>query len=531
MHLSLQEAQQNTGLDVSKNETLDDEPEDLKKVIVKNGSVVLLGLQAPPREFDGRRAWPHCAKTIGHVRDQGQCGSCWAQAVVGVFNDRLCIASKGEFTAELSTADMTACDRENNGCNGGNPANAVAWAIRKGVVTGGDYPDRGDGKTCYPYPIVDKDSKSHFDSQVSTPRCYSRCQEKNYPRAYKDDKYKPAGHAYKVGQQKPADGNKRQEWMKIKTEISTKGSVVLMYAATQDHMSYTGGVWDCGYGNPNHAVKCIGYGVDPRAGNYITCVNSWNVHFGEKGLFRMKYPGNGCVYQMEGFPVSWAGQPEAPQLCPCSKGMPKPCCGDGKCQSGKKGPENKANCPSDCKKASLSIIDEQMAKGGRRRRRSQRRRQQTTATTTTPGTVSKEEFEDLKKDVEELKTESSNQKAGLKKISDDLKELKKTPKKKGDGSTSNGDNNNEDDNNNDDDDDNNEDDNNNDNDNDSDNDDDDDSKGGYCGRPWPTTTTTTTTTKDPYYYPPGGHGGGGGGGGGGGDDNDDNDDSKGGYCG
>jgi cathepsin B len=58
---------------------------------------------------------------------------------VGVFNDRLCIASNGEFTAELSTADMTACDRDNNGCNGGNPANAVRWAMRKGVVTGGDF--------------------------------------------------------------------------------------------------------------------------------------------------------------------------------------------------------------------------------------------------------------------------------------------------------------------------------------------------------------------------------------------------------
>merc|ERR1719482_2613971 len=136
-------------------------------------------------------------------------------------------------------------------------------------------------------------------------------------------------------------------------------------------MSYKSGIWHCGSGNPNHAVKCIGYGVDPQAGNYIICVNSWNVHFGEKGFFKMKYPGNGCVYQMEAFPVSWSGQPSSPTLCPCAT-MPSPCCGDGKCQSGKNGPENEANCPVDCPKKSLSLLDlgsRQMTQAGRRRRR------------------------------------------------------------------------------------------------------------------------------------------------------------------
>lgn len=31
-----------------------------------------------PKEFDSRAAWPMCP-TIGEIRDQGSCGSCWVR--------------------------------------------------------------------------------------------------------------------------------------------------------------------------------------------------------------------------------------------------------------------------------------------------------------------------------------------------------------------------------------------------------------------------------------------------------------------
>ena len=34
-----------------------------------------------PKEFDSRTAWPHCP-SIGELRDQGACGSCWVKHLV-----------------------------------------------------------------------------------------------------------------------------------------------------------------------------------------------------------------------------------------------------------------------------------------------------------------------------------------------------------------------------------------------------------------------------------------------------------------
>jgi len=31
-----------------------------------------------PKTFDARKKWKHCS-TIGDVRDQGHCGSCWVR--------------------------------------------------------------------------------------------------------------------------------------------------------------------------------------------------------------------------------------------------------------------------------------------------------------------------------------------------------------------------------------------------------------------------------------------------------------------
>ena len=40
-----------------------------------------------PKNFDSREEWPNCP-TLQEVRDQGNCGSCWAISAVETMNDR-----------------------------------------------------------------------------------------------------------------------------------------------------------------------------------------------------------------------------------------------------------------------------------------------------------------------------------------------------------------------------------------------------------------------------------------------------------
>jgi cathepsin B len=137
-----------------------------------------------PSEFDARKQWPNCASVIGHIRDQANCGSCWAHGTTEAFNDRACINSNGSFKTLLSVSDTTGCcgflSCFSMGCKGGQIGSPWSWFKSTGVVTGGDF---GDKSTCYPYTMPECNHHvpgTHQDcSKIKEvdPKCTKTCQD------------------------------------------------------------------------------------------------------------------------------------------------------------------------------------------------------------------------------------------------------------------------------------------------------------------------------------------------------------------
>jgi hypothetical protein len=60
-----------------------------------------------PDFFDGNAKW---GSLVHPIRDQQQCGSCWAFGSSEAFSDRLAIASGSKINVVLSPEDMVSCD-------------------------------------------------------------------------------------------------------------------------------------------------------------------------------------------------------------------------------------------------------------------------------------------------------------------------------------------------------------------------------------------------------------------------------------
>jgi len=249
-----------------------------------------------PTEFDVRTNWPECSAVTGLVRDQSDCGSCWAFGSTEAFNDRHCIAT-GDATTILSPEDTVSCCSGpkcafSMGCNGGQPSGAWKWFTSTGVSSGGDWADNGKGTTCKPYSM--QSCAHHVEppegmvscddlDEYKTPKCTSSCSESGYATPYASDKLK-ASSEYSV---------KGTENMQ--KELMEKGTLSVSFTVYEDFEAYTSGVYEhvSGKSLGGHAIKMVGWGVD-NGTPYWTCVNSWNDSWGEKGAFRIKRGNDEC---------------------------------------------------------------------------------------------------------------------------------------------------------------------------------------------------------------------------------------------
>jgi len=265
------------------------EPEVEKKVFKLAGSTI-------PESFDVRTAWPNCAAITGRVRDQSNCGSCWAFGSTEAFNDRHCI-STGDAKTIFAPEDTNSCCSGigcgmSMGCNGGQPSGAWKWFTKTGVSTGGDWADMNSGATCKPYSmqscahhVTPPEGMVACDTleEYSTPKCASSCSDTKYSGAYKSDKHL-ASTSYSV---------KSVENMQL--ELMEKGTLSVSLTVYEDFEAYSSGVYQhvTGKSLGGHAIKMIGWGVD-NGTPYWTCVNSWNDSWGEDGIFRILRGSDEC---------------------------------------------------------------------------------------------------------------------------------------------------------------------------------------------------------------------------------------------
>lgn len=244
-----------------------------------------------PASFDSRTNWPNCS-SIGEIRDQANCGSCWAFGAAEAMSDRVCISSNGSKQTRISAQDITSCCSScGYGCNGGYPSAAWQYFQSNGVVSGGLY---GSTDTCSPYVLAP--CAHHVQSPiypacppvVPTPQCSTQCIS-SYGKSYGQDKTYGSSVNSVTGV------------TNMMNEISTNGPIEVAFSVYEDFLTYKTGVYiqTSGQYLGGHAVKALGYGTENGV-DYWLIANSWNPTWGDQGYFKIRKGTNECGIESQG---------------------------------------------------------------------------------------------------------------------------------------------------------------------------------------------------------------------------------------
>lgn len=202
-----------------------------------------------PLAFDARTQWPNC---ISAIREQDQCAASWALGAVDTLNDRLCIASNGAYTFELSPQYVLSCDATSLGCNGGDLFQAWNFLVSNGTTTEQCVPYAGEDEAC-PAECAEG---SDFETYTATQGSLSF-----FPNP-----------------------------KSIQVEIMTNGPVSALMTVFEDFLYYDGGIYQQTSGSflGGLAVKIVGWGQENDV-DYWIVANSWGSSWGENGYFRIAF--------------------------------------------------------------------------------------------------------------------------------------------------------------------------------------------------------------------------------------------------
>jgi len=190
---------------------------------------------------------------LGSVKDQGQCGSCWAFSAIGSIEGRF-YSTTGQ-RVRLSEQELVSCDNYSSGCNGGDMETAIFW-LEMFKYNKRKYPCL---ESQYPYTSgTTKQSgtcPADVDSQCST-----------------DSNVRVTGHV-------SIDSSSYTNLYEPLNE-----GVVSVGVDAANWSTYGGGVFDSCMTRIDHGVTLVG--VSCGDDGYWKIRNSWGAAWGESGYIR-----------------------------------------------------------------------------------------------------------------------------------------------------------------------------------------------------------------------------------------------------
>jgi len=208
-----------------------------------------VGSNAAPTSIDWRTS-----NAVTPIKDQGQCGSCWAFSATGSMEGAW-VLQGGHTLVSLSEQQLNDCSDAygNAGCNGGLMDYAFEYVIANGGIC---------AESAYPYKGVDA-------------TCVKTCENVVTISGYKDI---PSG-----------------DETSLLNAVGSVGPVSVAIEADQiGFQFYSSGVFSSSCGtNLDHGVLAVGYGTTGTQ-NYWIVKNSWGTSWGETGYIRMIRDKNQC---------------------------------------------------------------------------------------------------------------------------------------------------------------------------------------------------------------------------------------------